>query len=65
MAECSVELSGQLSLSQGKGRVVSDCMASPAVQDVAKETNFSPSASKKLNQELHDWEKGKDWKRSR
>ena len=52
-------------LSSTGERESGECMASAAVQDASKETNFSPTAFRKLNEMLHDWGKGRDWKRVR
>ena len=49
---------------EGIGKHISEYQSSPFVWDSAKETNFSLEVSRVLNQELHDWWEGADWKRS-
>lgn len=39
----------------GKGRAMSECSASPAVQDTTKETHLSPEV---IQWDLNDWEPG-------
>lgn len=48
-----------------KGVGMSECPASPAVWDAAKEAHCSLAPSEELNHELYDWGGGRGWESGR